>query len=222
MFLHIQFVLHILLFLHFSLFYCTFYLFRFLPIYIYSCAVLLLYNLIVILFLIFFYSLHCPLSGPDLTYISLLIIPCIIYHVTNKETLNLKFLAMQITNHILCLYIIMVGNLQNIFMEHDLNILMIFDIKEKCIILTHTLAIVTDIPVLLMTAFVLQGHVSSSAFTPLCFGRSVSLTPVLGCKLSSVYDSNHAKEPEFTCSLERSCEILGDPRVSVYCNLIAL
>ncbi len=33
--------------------------------------------------------MHCPLSGPDLTYISLLIIPCIIYHVTNKEILNL-------------------------------------------------------------------------------------------------------------------------------------
>ncbi len=30
--------------------------------------------------------LHCPLSGP---YISLLIIPCIIYYVTNKETLTL-------------------------------------------------------------------------------------------------------------------------------------
>ncbi len=44
---------------------------------------LLLYNF-------FYYSLHCPLSGPDLTYISLLIIPCIIYHVTNKETLNLE------------------------------------------------------------------------------------------------------------------------------------
>ncbi len=47
--------------------------------YICSCVVLLLYNL---------YSLHCPLSGPDLIYISLLIIPCIIYHVTNKETLT--------------------------------------------------------------------------------------------------------------------------------------
>ncbi len=79
--------------LHFSLFYCTFYfLFLFTYIYIYSCVVLLLYNLILILFFIlfYFYSLHCPLSGPDLTYISLLIIPCIIYHVTNKETLNLE------------------------------------------------------------------------------------------------------------------------------------
>ncbi len=52
--------------------------------------VLLLYNLILTLFY-FSYSLHCPLSGPDLTYISLLIIPCIIYHVTNKETLNLEW-----------------------------------------------------------------------------------------------------------------------------------
>jgi len=64
-------LLHILHFI--SLFY--------LYIYICSCVVLLLYNL---------YSLHCPLSGPDLIYISLLIIPCIIYHVTNKETLNLE------------------------------------------------------------------------------------------------------------------------------------
>ncbi len=61
-------LLHILLFI--SLFY----------LYICSCVVLLFYN---------FYSLHCPLSGPDLIYISLLIIPCIIYHVTNKETLTL-------------------------------------------------------------------------------------------------------------------------------------
>ncbi len=60
-------LLHILLFISF------FYL------YICSCVVLLLYN---------FYSLHCPLSGPDLIYISLLIIPCIIYYVTNKETLT--------------------------------------------------------------------------------------------------------------------------------------
>ncbi len=45
-------------------------------------------------------------------------------------------------------------------MEHDLNILMIFGIKEKCIILTHNvfLAIATNIPVA-MTAFVLHGHV---------------------------------------------------------------
>ncbi len=77
LFLHILLVLHILFctFLY-SITHFTLYFF-FLP--ICSCVVLLLYN---------FYSLHCPLSGPDLIYISLLIIPCIIYHVTNKETLT--------------------------------------------------------------------------------------------------------------------------------------
>ncbi len=79
LFLHILLVLHILFctFLY-SITHFTLYFF-FLPIYICSCVVLLLYNL---------YSLHCPLSRPDLIYISVLIIPCIIYHVTNKETLT--------------------------------------------------------------------------------------------------------------------------------------
>ncbi len=65
-------VLHIL-------FYCTFYyLFVFLTyIYIYSLV-------------LYFIFLHCPLSRPDLTYISLLIISCIIEYVTNKRTLNLE------------------------------------------------------------------------------------------------------------------------------------
>ncbi len=40
--------------------------------------------------------LHCPLSGPDLTYISLLIIFCIIEYVTNKKTLNLGIWKYQI------------------------------------------------------------------------------------------------------------------------------
>ncbi len=43
---------------------------------------------------------------------------------------------MHITNHKLSFDIFTVGNVQNIFMEHDLNILMIFGIKEKSIILT--------------------------------------------------------------------------------------
>ncbi len=76
LFLHIYcFALFILL--HILLFISLFYL------YICSCVVLLLYHFIFII-------LHCPLSGPDLIYISLLIIPCIIYYVTNKETLNLE------------------------------------------------------------------------------------------------------------------------------------
>ncbi len=80
---HILF-LHILLVLHFSLFYCTLYsLFLF---FTYIYALVLCYFYIIFIFIL----LHCPLSGPDLIYISLLIIPCIIYYVTNKQTLNLE------------------------------------------------------------------------------------------------------------------------------------
>ncbi len=44
-------------------------------IYVHSCVVLRT-------------ALHCPLSGPDLIYISLWIIFCIIEYVTNKRTLS--------------------------------------------------------------------------------------------------------------------------------------
>ncbi len=55
-----------------------------------------------------------------------------------KITFN-EVLAIHITNQKLSFDIFTVGNLLNIFMEHDLNILMIFGVKEKCIILTHTM-----------------------------------------------------------------------------------
>ncbi len=55
------------------------------------------------------------------------------------KVVQMKFLAMHITNQKLSFDIFTVGNVQNIFMEHNLNILMIFVIKEKCIILTHTM-----------------------------------------------------------------------------------
>ncbi len=51
----------------------------------------------------------------------------------------MKFLAMHITNQKLSFDIFTVGNLQNIFMKHDLCVRMIFGIKEKSIILTHTM-----------------------------------------------------------------------------------
>ncbi len=57
----------------------------------------------------------------------------------NSKVVQIKFLAMHITNQKLSFDIFTVINLQNIFMEHDLNILMIFGMKEKCIILSHTL-----------------------------------------------------------------------------------
>ncbi len=52
------------------------------------------------------------------------------------KVVQIKFL-MHINNQKLCFYIFTVGNLLNIFMEHDFNILMIFGIKEKLIILNH-------------------------------------------------------------------------------------
>ncbi len=55
------------------------------------------------------------------------------------NVVKIKFLAIHITNQKLRFYIFTVHNLLNIFMEHDLNILMIFGIKEKCIILTYTM-----------------------------------------------------------------------------------
>ncbi len=69
----------------------------------------------------------------------------------------MKFLAMHITNQKLSFDIFTVGNVQNIFMEHDLNILMIFVIKEKWIILTHTIGYCYKYTCV-KTGFVLQGH----------------------------------------------------------------
>ncbi len=54
------------------------------------------------------------------------------------KVVQMKFL-MHITNQKLSFDIFTVGHLLNIFMEHDLNILIIFVIKEKSIILTHTM-----------------------------------------------------------------------------------
>ncbi len=63
LFMHILFVLHFFILLHIFTLYFSFFTY----VYIYAPVLLL--------FLVF---LHCPLSGPDLIYVSLLIIPCII------------------------------------------------------------------------------------------------------------------------------------------------
>ncbi len=76
-----------ILFLHILLF-CTFYSIAHFT--LYFSFFTYIYALVLCYFYIIFILLHCPLSGPDLIYISLLIIPCIIYYVTNKETLNLE------------------------------------------------------------------------------------------------------------------------------------
>ncbi len=70
------------------------------------------------------------------------------------KVVQMKFLAMHITNQKLSFNIF---TIQNIFMEHDLNILIIFGIKEKyiqCIVVycyKYTGVI--------MTASVLQAHI---------------------------------------------------------------
>ncbi len=79
----------------YSLFYfiiCS-YFHSHLYLYIFSCV--MFHCFIYILFYFIYIFLHFPLSGPVLTYISLLIIPCmIVYVMNNKEpwtwTLNLK------------------------------------------------------------------------------------------------------------------------------------
>ncbi len=60
------------------------------------------------------------------------------YWENTFKVVQMKFLVMHITNQKWSFDIFTVGHLQN-FMEHDLNILMISGLKEKSIILTHTI-----------------------------------------------------------------------------------
>ncbi len=73
------------------------------------------------------------------------------------KVVQMKFLAMHITNQKLGFDIFTVGKLFSL-----LNILMIFwHKKKKSKILTHTMyfwLLLSNIPVLLMTGFVVQGH----------------------------------------------------------------
>ncbi len=81
---------------HFILFHCTLYslfIFIFFNFFYLTLTYIYIYSL-VLCFIFYFTFLHCPLSGPVLTYISLLIIPCMIVYVTNNKepwrTLNLE------------------------------------------------------------------------------------------------------------------------------------
>ncbi len=68
-----------------------FILFYFIFFFIFFILLLPIFIYILLCYVSFFIFLHCPLSGPVLTYISLLIIPCMIVYVTNNKepwTLN--------------------------------------------------------------------------------------------------------------------------------------
>ncbi len=76
------------------------------------------------------------------------------------KVVQMKFLAMHITNQKVLIFT--VENLQNISMEHQYHFwhkreMYNFDPYNVL------LAIATNIPVLLMTAFVLQGHICSNS-----------------------------------------------------------
>ncbi len=81
----------------------------------------------------------------------------------------MKFLAMHITNQKLRFDIFTVGNVQNIFMEHDLNILMTWHESKMYNFDPNNvlLVIATNIPALLMTAFVLQGRICHNKYIAL-------------------------------------------------------
>ncbi len=59
---------------HFILLFVPFFILTYIYIYIFSCVMF-----------IYLFFLHFPLSGPVLSYISLLIIPCMIVYVTNNK-----------------------------------------------------------------------------------------------------------------------------------------
>ncbi len=82
----------------------------------------------------------------------------------------MKSLSMHITNQKLRFDIFTVGNLLNNLMEHDLNDFWHkrkMDNFDPCNVL---LAIATNIPVLLMTGFVLQGHTCAISEQTTLFG----------------------------------------------------
>ncbi len=71
------------------------------------------------------------------------------------KVVQMKFLVMHITNQKLRFDMCMVGNVQNIFMEHDLY-LMVFGIKETLLVLIQC---IVGYCYKYSCAFVLQGHI---------------------------------------------------------------
>ncbi len=118
------------------------------------------------------------------------------------KVVQMKFLTMHINNKKIKFDIFTVGNVLNIFMEHDLNVLMIFGITEKIDNFDSynvLLAIATNIAVLLMTAFVLQGHncKNMSYDDDRCSYQSIRCASfILFCNISHIrkYDRERNRE----------------------------
>ncbi len=76
------------------------------------------------------------------------------------KVVQMKVLAMHITNQKICFDIFKVGKLQNIFMEHDLYLIFKLFFFNNFDPYNVFLVITTNISQRLKTGFVLQGHIS--------------------------------------------------------------
>ncbi len=112
------------------------------------------------------------------------------------KVVQMKSLAMHITNKKLSFYTFTV---QNIFMEHDLNILMIFGIKEKMIILSHTMYCCLLLQIYLCCLRLLL----CSWVIYLSKWECQNISVVLSCHCSS----SEPNYDDFRCGETRKCEL---------------
>ncbi len=120
----------------------------YLYIYIFSCVMFhcfIAFYLFFVFYLVLIF-LHFPLSGPVLTYISLLIIPCMIVYVTNNKepwTLNLESI------HVVDMWTLSVLGKQKLIDGSFMNIIWVY----PCELLWDTFCWRTELSIILNTRF---------------------------------------------------------------------